>query len=197
VLASASPRRRALLGLLQLPFHVLPTSTDETVVPGASVEQTVMSLAMAKAQAAVTRFPASVVVAADTLVEMEGRILGKPTCPEEAVLMLHSLRGRWHRVWTGVAVIVGPTGYRDVRAVAASVLMRLYSDEAGFDPVAEVRDCRANVMGLPLCAVHDMLKRIALMSTVSPVHTCPAFLGKACAGPGPANPGATGSPAAG
>jgi predicted house-cleaning NTP pyrophosphatase (Maf/HAM1 superfamily) len=118
-----------------------------------------------------------------------------------------------------VAVIVGPTGYRDVRAVAASVLMRLYSDEeiaayvatgdpmdkaaayaiqhAGFDPVAEVRDCRANVMGLPLCAVHDMLKRIALMSTVSPVHTCPAFLGKACAGPGPANPGATGSPAAG
>ena len=149
------------------------------------MEESVISLAMAKARVAAARHPSIVVLAADTLVEMEGRILGKPTCPDEAVLMLRSLRGRWHTVWTGVAVMVGETGYRDVRAVAASVLMRPYSDaeitayvatgdpmdkaaayavqHASFDPVAEVRGCRANVMGLHVCEVHDMLTRAALV----------------------------------
>ncbi|MDP3047037.1 MAG: Maf family protein [Chloroflexota bacterium] len=216
VLASASPRRHALLGLLRQPFHVLATSTDETVVPGASVEETVISLASAKARVAVTRHPDCVVLAADTLVEMDGRILGKPTSPDEAVLMLRSLRGRWHTVWTGVAVMVGTTGYYDVTAVAASVLMRPYSDaeiaayvatgdpmdkaaayavqHASFDPVAEVRGCRANVMGLPVCEVHDMLTRAALVGSVSPAHSCPVYLGIVCTGRQETGPGSARTP---
>jgi septum formation protein len=164
----------------------------------------VISLALAKALVPAARQPSSVVLAADTLVSFEGRILGKPVTPDEAVDMLRSLRGRWHTVWTGVALIIGAIGYRDVRSVAASVLMRPYTDteiaayvatgdpmdkaaayavqHEAFDPVAEVRGCRANVMGLPVCEVHDMLTRAAIIGSVSPVQSCPALLGIRCAG---------------
>jgi septum formation protein len=168
------------------------------------VEETVRSLAMAKVRVAVARHPASVVLAADTLVELEGRILGKPASPEDAVLMLRSLRGCWHTVWTGVAVMSGATGYQDVRAIATRVLMRPYSEaeiatyvatgdpmdkaaayavqHPSFDPVAEVLGCRANVMGLPVCEVHRMLTRAGLRDSVSPASSCPIFLGIICAG---------------
>jgi septum formation protein len=204
VLASASPRRQALLALLGKPFRVLPTSMDETVSPGASAEATVISLALAKARIAAAKAPTSFVLAADTLVELEGRIIGKPMDAGEAVEMLRSLRGRWHAVWTGVALVLGASGYQDVRSVAASVLMRTYSDaeivayvatgdpmdkaaayavqHAAFDPVARLRGCRANVMGLPICEVHGMLASAAILDSVAPVMRCSVMLGITCPG---------------
>ena len=102
VLASASPRRRDLLAGLQLDFEVRSAEIDESALTDELPEDHVLRLARAKAQA-VAR-PGELVLAADTVVVLEGRILGKPADPAEAQQMLSSLTGREHDVYTGVAL---------------------------------------------------------------------------------------------
>ena len=100
VLASGSPRRRELLAQLGVPFTVVAADVDETPLPGESPLDLVRRLAVAKA-AAVDGDP---VLAADTIVEVDGEILGKPVDTDDARRMLGRLSGRSHRVHTGVAV---------------------------------------------------------------------------------------------
>jgi len=141
ILASASPRRRDLLKLLGLPYAVSPSDLVETLPPGATPQATVTSLARAKARAVAAARSDNVVIAADTVVAMDGHLFGKPRDTDEAVAMLRALRGRWHRVWTGLAVLAAaegsPAGRRMPRAdkerqlvlaVKSDVLMRHYSD---------------------------------------------------------------------
>jgi len=123
VLASASPRRRDLLAGLQLDFEVRSAEIDESALTDELPEDHVLRLARAKAQA-VAR-PGELVLAADTVVVLEGRILGKPADPADAHQMLSSLAGREHDVYTGVALfepdrdtLVSATDRSEVRIAA-------------------------------------------------------------------------------
>ena len=102
VLASASPRRRDLLASLRLTFEVRSADIDESTLADETPVDHVIRLARAKAQA--TALPGELVLAADTVVVLDSRILGKPFDPADARQMLHSLAGRQHTVYTGVAL---------------------------------------------------------------------------------------------
>jgi len=105
LLASTSPRRRELLRLLGLTFHIVPPTCEEmlsTHLP--PIEQT-QQLARDKARSVSNQHPQDLVVGSDTVIEIEGRLLGKPVNMQEAETMLRYLRGRCHQVHTGVAVI--------------------------------------------------------------------------------------------
>ena len=138
ILASASPRRRELLGLLGLPFEVRVAGIDETPRDGESAEAYVRRVAREKAEA-VTPPPApslrnnaageeSLVIAADTEVVVDGEILGKPYNAVEARTMLTRLRGRTHNVLSAITII-DPGSRTRVEALCCSrVPMRNYSD---------------------------------------------------------------------
>ncbi|XXF75842.1 Maf family protein [Myxococcaceae bacterium GXIMD 01537] len=104
VLASASPRRRELLGQLGLRFTVSAADLDETPRPGEAPDAYVLRLAREKAAAVARRFPDTWVLAADTTVVLGLELLGKPRDEAEARAMLSSLSGRTHEVHTGVAL---------------------------------------------------------------------------------------------
>jgi len=111
ILASASPRRIELLGSLGLIFDVIPSSADEYLdgrpEPGLLVE----ALARRKARAVAGGRPEDVVLGADTVVVLDGEVLGKPAGPEEAKCMLRKLQGREHEVFTGVCVVCSARGF--------------------------------------------------------------------------------------
>ena len=105
ILASASPRRRELLERFGVPFRVVPARGAETAPEGLTPGELVECLARHKAaEVAAGEDPDSVVIAADTVVEIDGEILGKPGTPARAEEMLRRLSGREHRVWSGLCV---------------------------------------------------------------------------------------------
>lgn len=104
VLASASPRRAQLLEMLGLEFTVEPAAVNETYSSGEDPARHAERLARAKALAVAARHPRALVVGSDTVVVVEGRVLGKPADDAEAAAMLQSLAGRRHTVYTGIAV---------------------------------------------------------------------------------------------
>ena len=104
VLASGSPRRSELLAVLGLDFNVVAPHLDETPLPGETPLDLVSRLAVAKAAAVAAARPGAVVIGADTAVEIDGEILGKPVDAGDAERMLRTLSGRTHTVHTGVAV---------------------------------------------------------------------------------------------
>ena len=104
VLASQSPRRRELLSLIGIPHDVQPADLDESVLPGEVPPDHAERLARSKAEAIALREPAAVVIGADTIVVLDGDILGKPRHANEAATMLRRLSGRTHTVYTAVAV---------------------------------------------------------------------------------------------
>ena len=104
VLASASPRRRALLEQLGIPLRIDPAHLDENVRAGEPAERYVLRLAREKAEAVQVRHPNVKVLAADTSVVLDGEVLGKPATTDEALEMLRRLSGRRHQVMTAVAV---------------------------------------------------------------------------------------------
>jgi len=177
VLASASPRRRDLLGAVGLDFRVAPADLDEdAIAAGLAPEPAAVAVAAAKARAIEAE---AVVLAADTIVVLDDRMLGKPASPEDACHMLEALRDRTHRVVTGVVVRSGAAEER--AAVWSDVHMRAYGDQeiaayvaagggrdkAGaygiqdepFRPVAAIDGCWCNVMGLPLWTALALLDR--------------------------------------
>ncbi len=104
VLASRSPRRRDLLERLGVPFSVHPSDADETLPPGLDPGPAVALLARHKAEAVAPAYPAALTLGADTVVVLDGTILGKPTDAVDAAAMLTRLSGRTHTVWTGLAL---------------------------------------------------------------------------------------------
>jgi septum formation protein len=104
VLASGSPRRLDVLRQLGLCPEVRPSSEDESFLPGEAPIQHVERLARAKAAAEASREPEALVIAGDTIVVLDGRVLGKPRDATEAISTLMSLAGRTHEVFTALAV---------------------------------------------------------------------------------------------
>ena len=179
ILASQSPRRRELLGRLGLSFRVQAADIDETMDPAKAPFDEVARLSRDKAAAIAGNAPAdAVVVAADTVVVLEGRVLGKPHSEEEAREMLRSLSGRPHQVMTGMTVrrggrvesdtVVTDVHFRPLseREIAAYVATGEPMDKAGaygIQGLASVFVDRLdgdyyNVMGLPLCRLCRMLR---------------------------------------
>lgn len=117
ILASGSPRRRELLGLCCPDFRVEVSGADERVDGVLSPEELVARLAEKKAAEVAARFPEAVVIGSDTVVELDGEILGKPHDLDEAVSMLRRLSGREHRVHTAVQIL-SPLGSRSLVSTA-------------------------------------------------------------------------------
>jgi septum formation protein len=189
ILASASPRRRELLGRLGLPFETWPSGAEEPLAPGVPGFTLAAELARMKArhvadQVRAAALTPAVVLAADTLVVVDGRPLGKPTSRDDARHMLRLLRGRGHEVVTGVAVLGLPDGREMAEAVTSHVVMRAYGDAeidgyvATGEPddkagayavqglggrlVARVDGCVTNVVGLPLGTTARLLRAFGL-----------------------------------
>jgi septum formation protein len=106
ILASQSPRRKELLGLFGIPFTVRVADIDETMDPNAAPYDEVARVSRMKALA-VPREEADIVVAADTIVVCQGKVLGKPHDEAEAIAMLTLLSGKDHQVMTGMTVLKG------------------------------------------------------------------------------------------
>ncbi|MGD8414054.1 MAG: Maf family protein [Candidatus Latescibacterota bacterium] len=104
ILASRSPRRRSLLEKLCIPFEIIASDVEEVVDPDWTPAETVVKLSVEKAQQVAAANPERLVLAADTIVVLDGHILGKPDSPTEAIDMLSRLSGRTHEVLTGVAL---------------------------------------------------------------------------------------------
>ena len=104
ILASASPRRRELFGMISKDFRIVPSTAEETAPDGIAAENLPERLARLKAGDIAAKFPFDTVIGADTVVILDGRVLGKPENPEDAVRMLTALSGKKHKVITGCAV---------------------------------------------------------------------------------------------
>lgn len=197
ILASGSPRRRQLLSLLGLPFVIKAAGVDEGQLDGEPPSELVLRVSRAKAQAVQDARRDELVIAADTVVVLDGTVLGKPADPEDAVYMLRRLRNRSHFVYTGVAVWHAASHRMVSELGESSVWMRNYTDEeiatyvdsgdpldkagayaiqhAVFDPVDQVEGCRLSVMGLPLCQLARALARFDVMVPVDVPGSCQAF----------------------
>lgn len=126
VLASASPRREEILRALKLDFEVLPADIDEEVYDELKADELVVTLAKEKAGLIATRVADSVVIGADTTVEINGHILGKPKGSEEVRSFLETLSGKTHNVHGGVAIYMG--GKVHTFLSTTEVTMRQVSD---------------------------------------------------------------------
>ncbi len=129
VLASASPRRRELLGRICPAFEVVPAAVDETL-PGPPTSDAVAAVALRKARAVAGRLGRGVVLGADTVVVLDGEALGKPASPAQAAAMLRRLRGREHAVVTGLAAVDAGSGRTATAAETSRVVMASYPDAA-------------------------------------------------------------------
>lgn len=105
ILASASPRRKELLGLITEEFKIIPSGVEETVPDGIPPEKQPEFLAKLKAEDIAKKYPHDIIIGADTSVIIDNCVLGKPDGREEARSMLNRLSGRTHKVITGCAVI--------------------------------------------------------------------------------------------
>ena len=191
VLASASPRRRALVEAFGTPIQaVIPATVEPPPHVGQTAEEYVLSLSLAKATEAAAQDRDAVVLAADTTVKIDDQVLGKPSGPKEARQMLGRLRGRTHRVVTGVTALDSRSGRSYSSSKSTAVSMRSYSDhdvevyvssrepfdKAGgyavqdpvFDPAEAVDGCYLNVVGLPLCEVMTLLAQLGAPVRIRP-----------------------------
>lgn len=174
ILASASPRRRELLAKIA-EFHVEPSRFEEKAA-GLSAEQTAAYFAEGKAKEVLSRFPDSLVLGADTVVSLNGTVLGKPESREHAAEMLRSLGGRTHEVITGVCltgrgfcktqtvktkVEFYPLGEELVARYVESGLPMdkagAYGIQDGYPLVKAYFGSYTNVVGLPVDEVRELL----------------------------------------
>ena len=183
VLASGSPRRRELMHQMGLDdFEILPAKGEENAPEALTPAQLVEQLALQKAREVAALRPDCAVIGADTVVALGDEVLGKPESEARAKEMLRALSGRHHQVYTGVAVLAGGEEYTHVECT--EVEFRALTDEeidayvATGEPMDKagaygiqgractlIRGIRGdyyNVVGLPVCALHEMLAELDL-----------------------------------
>lgn len=203
LLASASPRRRQIISHLGLPFTVAVAPGDEDkaqeqyqgsidgLAQWTSTHKALMMLTLPEAAG-------SLIITADTTVLLNDQVLGKPRDAAHARELLLTLRGRWHRVTTGVTVSTLIDGQITTRGKSCTtpVLMRTYSEEeidayiatgdpmdkAGaygiqhpqFQPTEQIDGCYLNVVGLPLCVLVDLLAAFGVQPAIDTAthHLC-------------------------
>ncbi|MEI6289285.1 MAG: Maf family protein [Chloroflexota bacterium] len=203
ILASNSPRRKQLLALNGWNFQQLASNIDESLIPGETPPEYVRRLAGQKALAVIPRAgDDQLIIGSDTIVVIDGDILGKPENQADARNMLVRLRGVTHQVFTGIAVIRSSDQYLYSDVVSTNVPMRNYSDDeidryiqsgdpmdkAGaygiqnpnFQPVEKMSGCYASVMGLPLCSLSSLLKKENVFPVSNIEESCQVTLSYQC-----------------
>jgi nucleoside triphosphate pyrophosphatase len=180
ILASSSPRRRELLKQAGILYTIEPAEADESALPGEKPREHVKRLALLKARTVAARHKNGLVLGADTVVVVDGEILGKPASKAEAKRMLTLISGRAHEVLTGIAVVDARTGRPASAVEKTKVFVKpLSRDEIGEyiatgEPmdkagaygiqgrfsvyVRGVRGCFFNVVGLPLPRLFELIK---------------------------------------
>ncbi len=128
ILASTSPRRRELLALLGIAFEVVPPTVEEIPSPGLLPREQVKQFAFDKARSIASRHPDDLVLGSDTVIEIDGTLVGKPRDLDDAATMLRQLRGRTHQVHTGIALIHEADYVTVVRVETALVRMTAFTD---------------------------------------------------------------------
>lgn len=123
-LASTSPRRQQLLRQIGVTFTVVPPVADETPLPGETPDALVLRLSREKARSVAATLAEGIVLGSDTVVVLDGEILGKPIDPEDAFGMLSRLSGRTHQVFTGYALIDAGSGQVINELVTTDVTFR-------------------------------------------------------------------------
>ena len=187
VLASASPRRAELLRQIGLEFDVIVSGVEEEGVKDKDPVRLAERLALSKANSVAASLDSGIVIAADTVVYVEGQFLGKPENEHDATRMLQLLSGRSHQVMTGVAIIKQPGMQILSNVETTTVFMRTITDEeiCWYIATGEVNDKAGsyaiqgygaifveriegdyfNVVGLPLCRLSKMLEKFGCTLT--------------------------------
>lgn len=188
ILASASPRRAQVLCDAGFQFQMISSAVDETPLPGEPPQELVRRLAESKAQLVAQRAVGpALIVAADTIVSIDGCVLGKPASADEARKMLELLSGRTHNVLTGLAVIRLPDEAARLELETTHVTFAPLSEEdissyvASGEPfdkagayaiqghagrfVTRIEGCYFNVVGLPLARLFHILRELGWRET--------------------------------
>jgi MAF protein len=203
ILASGSPRRRELMGLLGVPFDVHAPDVDEQTHPGEIPAELPQRISRLKAERVARDVGHGIVVAADTIVVHKGDVLGKPNDADDALAMLRRLRGESHLVLSGVTVMDAESKKQINELCESRVLLRPMEDaeieryvgsgdpldkaaayaiqNTEFAPVAQVVGCPANVMGLPMCHVVRNLRRLGVVLPTTTPTRCDMRYGYTCA----------------
>ena len=179
ILASASPRRAQLLHMAEIPYEVIAPNIEETYPAHLSIPEIPVYIATQKGKTIAQQFPERPIIAADTIVVLKNRIIGKPLSREDAIQMLKDLQGQSHEVITGVYIRLqtGEHTFYDRTKVQFHPLSEAeivhYVDEykpydkAGAYAIQEwigsvaihsIEGCFYNVMGLPVSRVYQILK---------------------------------------
>jgi 23S rRNA (uracil1939-C5)-methyltransferase len=196
LLASASLRRRELLAELGLRFVAVPSDIAEEPLAGEPPQDLVRRLSLAKASAVAGPMASGYIVAADSVVVLGGRAMGKPADAAEARRMLRELRGTQHQVMTGVTVIDAASGRCLTESMTSEIRLRSFSDaeieesvasgtpldkagayavqDQGLRPAESWQGCYSNIVGLPLCRLVEMLEGLGFPLPPSAIGGPPA-----------------------
>jgi septum formation protein len=186
ILASASPRRQGLLRSMGLKFKTIPAHVNENYLAGETPRQHVKRLSRDKAMVIAKKYSEACVLGADTIVVIDGLILGKPKNEIQARKMLQTLSGREHKVFTGFCIAHVAAEIYQTKVVQSAVRFKTISpkeiewyvacdepyDKAGGYAVQgrgayfiqSIRGSYTNVIGLPLCEVLETLKKMGTIN---------------------------------
>lgn len=202
ILASSSPRRQELLQRLGVRFEIATADIDESQQPDEAPTALVQRLAREKAQTVAARRPGRAVLGADTIVVLDGEVLGKPAGANEATTMLRRLCGRPHTVWSALYAWNPALDCVAAALNESTVWMRSYGEDElaayvasgdpfdkagayaiqhpGFAPVERIDGCYSGVMGFPLGEVAQALRTIGIDVPGQAAVACQPQLGRCC-----------------
>ena len=194
ILASTSPRRRELLALLGIAFEIVPPAAEEIPSPDLSPREQAKQFALDKALSIARRYPDDLVLGSDTVIEIDGTLVGKPRDLPDAETMLRQLRGRSHHVHTGIALIHQAAHVTLVQVETALVRMTPFTDheleryletgeslgkagaysiqEAGARFIEKIEGDYPTIVGLPLRQTAGLLEQrgVALPTPVEEIY---------------------------
>jgi septum formation protein len=188
ILASASPRRQDLLRSVGLKFKIIPAHVNEEYLAGESPREHVKRLSLSKAMAIAQKYPDAWVLGADTIVVIDGLILGKPKNKKKAREMLEALSDREHKVFTGFTLAHVATKVYKTKVISSAVQFKRISSEEmewyvscdepydkaggyaaqgrGASFIKSIRGSYTNVIGLPLCEVMEELQNLKVLNFI-------------------------------